>query len=188
MITPAHAFFNWAFLRKWLPPWWVVGGSVLPDVPAFLAFFYLIATRGLNQGAKLRRGHPFRLPDGERQPEPPAGLHGGGLPVTRPAPPDRARAARRLLAQALALRRSRRIGSSYRGRPPDPRRGRLRAALPVPRGLEGSGPISYWNPAYGADTFGVIQVVSAALVLSWLVAERLLARRKARPRKGRAGR
>ncbi len=28
MITPAHAFFNWAILRKWLRPWWVVDTNV----------------------------------------------------------------------------------------------------------------------------------------------------------------
>ncbi len=48
MITSTHAFFNWAILRKWLRPWWVVAGSVLPDTPPFVAFFYLLAEKGLN--------------------------------------------------------------------------------------------------------------------------------------------
>ncbi len=69
MITPAHAFFNWAILRKWLRPWWVVAGSVLPDTPPFVAFFYLLAEKGLNPpgtggffGFVMANGNPNNLP------------------------------------------------------------------------------------------------------------------------------
>jgi hypothetical protein len=69
MITPAHAFFNWAILRKWLRPWWVVAGSVLPDTPPFVAFFYLLAQKGVNPpstggffGFVIANGNPNNLP------------------------------------------------------------------------------------------------------------------------------
>lgn len=69
MITPAHAFFNWAILRKWFRPWWVVAGSVLPDTPPFVAFFYLLMAKGFPDnssggffGFVMANGNPNNQP------------------------------------------------------------------------------------------------------------------------------
>lgn len=169
MITPAHAFFNWAVLGRWLPPWWVVAGSVLPDVPAFAAFFYLLATEGLAGGSGgffgfvMANGNPNRQP-GFMQ----ASFLLNALPLYA------------LAGLAVLLWRGRRwlvalwagwglhVLADFLTHVTD-------AYAPLypflsewrPRGV-----VSYWDPQYGAGAFGLLQLAAAALVLAWLVIQR----------------
>lgn len=178
MITPAHAFFNWAALRKWLPPWWVVAGSVLPDIPAFAAFFYLLIENGFGSrggsmdgffGFVMANGNPNRQP-GFMQ----ASFLLNALPLYA-------------LAGLIVLARRRRwlvalwagwglhILEDFLTHVTD-------AYAPLypffsdwrPRGI-----VSYWDPQYGAQTFGLLQFVAAGLILLWLAVKRVKNRRKA---------
>ena len=64
-----HRDKAWAILGKWFRPPWVVAGSILPDVPSFAAFFYLLAAEGLPDGSGegffgfvMANGNPNRQP------------------------------------------------------------------------------------------------------------------------------
>jgi hypothetical protein len=176
MVTPAHAFFNWAILRKWFRPWWVVAGSVLPDVPPFVAFFYLLAQKGINPpstgsffGFVMANGNPNNLP---------------GFMEARfllNALPLYALVGivvffwRRDWLLALWAGWGLHIVEDFLTHVED-------AYAPLypffpewrPRGI-----VSYWDPQYGAGTFQVIQYSAAGLILAWIVGKRLWARRRA---------
>lgn len=175
MITPAHAFFNWAILRKWFRPWWVVAGSVLPDVPPFVAFFYLLAQKGINQGSMggffgfvMANGNPNRQP--------------GFMEISflLNALPLYALAGTIVLIWrkdwllALWAGWGLHIVADFLTHVED-------AYAPLypffpewsPRGL-----VSYWDPRYGAETFNLVQLAAAVLILAWLVGKRLWKTRK----------
>ncbi len=180
MITPAHAFFNWAILRKWFHPPWVVAGSILPDVPSFAAFFYLLAAKGLPDGSGegffgfvMANGNPNRQPGFME-----ASFLLNALPLY-------------LLVGSIVLiwRRSwllalwagwgLHIVEDFLTHVID-------AYAPLypffpewkPRGV-----VSYWDPRYGAEAFQVVQLSAAGLVLAWIVGKRLwLSRRASRGR------
>lgn len=173
MITPAHAFFNWAALRRWLPPWWVVAGSVLPDIPAFAAFFYLLIQHGFGSGGGsffgfiMANGNPNRQP-GFMQ----ASFLLNALPLYA------------LVGLFVLVWRRRWLVALWAGwglhvledflTHVTDAYAPLYPFLPewTPRGV-----VSYWDPQYGAGSFGLLQLAAAALVLAWLVVQR---RRKQR--------
>ncbi len=180
MITSAHAFFNWAILRKWLPPWWVVGGSILPDLPSYLAFVYLLVTRGLNFGGDIHFG--FLAPNGNPNRQPgfmEAGFVFHALPLFA------------LVAVVALIWRKRWLVAVLAG-------WGLHVVADLLTHVEDAyaplypflmdwkvpGVISYWNPAHGADTFRIIQAAGVILVLAWLIVERLRKRRR-RPKETR---
>lgn len=170
MITPAHAFFNWAILRKWFRPWWVVAGSVLPDVPSFAAFFYLLVVKGFPDsgsggffGFVMANGNPNRQPGFME-----ASFLLNALPLY-------------LLVGAIVLiwRRSwllalwagwglhivedflTHVIDTYAP---------LYPFFPEwkPRGV-----VSYWDPRYGAEAFQAVQYSGAGLILTWILGKRL---------------
>ncbi len=159
MITPAHAFFNWAIFRKWLPPWWVVGGSVLPDLPSYLASSYLVATNGLDFGGDIHFG--FLAPNGNPNRQP-GSMEAGFLLHALPLFAVLAGWGLHIAADLLTH-----VEDAYAPLYPF---------------------LADWNPEYGADTFRIAQAVAVALVLAWLLAERLWKTRKARRRGEGAGR
>lgn len=144
MITPAHAFFNWAILRKWFRPWWVVAGSVLPDAPPFVAFFYLLAQKGFNQGNMggffgfvMANGNPNRQPGFMEM-----SFLLSSLPLYALVGVLVVYLRRKWLSSLWAG-----WGSTHTVRLPDPRRGRLRASLPVLPRVEAAGPGLLLGPA-----------------------------------------
>jgi hypothetical protein len=170
VITPAHAFFNWAVLRKWFRPWWVVAGSVLPDAPPFAAFFYLLAQKGINQGSMngffgfvMANGNPNRQP--------------GFMEVSflLNAVPLYALVGilvlywRKDWLSALWAGWGLHILADFLTHVED-------AYAPLyplfsdwrPRGI-----VSYWDPQYGAETFQAIQYSAAGLILLWLAIKRV---------------
>ncbi len=175
MITPAHAFFNWAVLRKWFRPWWVVAGSVLPDAPPFVAFFYLLAQKGFNEGNMggffgfvMANGNPNRQPGFME-----ASYLLNGLPLYA------------LVGVLVLYWRKQWLSSLWAGwglhiladflTHVEDAYAPLYPFLPEwrPRGL-----VSYWDPQYGAETFQVIQLSAAVLVLLWIIGGWILSRRK----------
>jgi hypothetical protein len=177
MITPAHAFFNWAILGKWLRPWWVVAGSVLPDAPAFAAFFYLLAKEGFATGGGGFFGFVMANGNPNRQPGfveasfllhalPLYGLVGVAVLLWR-----------RDWLLALWAGWGLHIVADYLTHVTD-------AYAPLypffPR-WRVPGVVSYWDPRHGAEPFSVIQLSAAALILAWIVGRRLWKRRGASP-------
>lgn len=175
MITPAHAFFNWAILRKWFRPWWAVAGSVLPDAPPFVAFFYLLAGKGFNGGSMggffgfvMANGNPNRQPGFME-----ASFLLNGLPLYA------------LVGVLVLYLRRDWLSALWAGwglhiladflTHVEDAYAPLYPFLPEwrPRG-----PVSYWDPQYGAETFQIIQLSAAGLVLVWLVGKRVWNRRK----------
>lgn len=161
-----------------MPPWWVVAGSVLPDIPAFAAFFYLLIENGFGSrggsmdgffGFVMANGNPNRQP-GFMQ----ASFLLNALPLYA-------------LAGLIVLARRKRwlvalwagwglhILEDFLTHVTD-------AYAPLypffsdwrPRGI-----VSYWDPQYGAQTFGLLQFVAAGLILLWLAVKRIKNRRKA---------
>ncbi len=175
MITPAHAFFNWAILGKWLRPWWVVAGSVLPDAPAFLAFFYLLAKEGFGGGGGGFFGFVMANGNPNRQPgfvEASFLLH--ALPLYG------------LVGVAVLLRRRVWLVALWAGWGLHVLEDFLThvedAYAPLypffrewrPRGI-----VSYWDPRHGAETFQAVQLAAAGLILAWILGRRLWASREA---------
>lgn len=177
MVTPAHVLFNWAILKKWLSPWWVVAGSVLPDIPPFVAFFYLLAQKGINPpsmggffGFVMANGNPNRQP-GFMEVSflltalPLFALVGVAVLVWRKG-----------WLVALWAGWGLHIAGDFLTHVED-------AYAPLypffpewrPRGI-----VSYWDPRYGAETFNTIQLVAAVVVLAWIAGQRLRKRRRAR--------
>lgn len=174
MITPAHAFFNWAILRKWFRPWWVVAGSVLPDLPPFAAFFYLLATQGFSGGSGgffgfvMANGNPNRQP-GFMEASfllsalPLYGLVGLAVLFWR-----------RDWLSALWAGWGLHLLADYLTHVSD-------AYAPLypffpewaPRGI-----VSYWEVDYGAQTFQTVQLAAAGAILAWLLGKRLWTRRR----------
>jgi hypothetical protein len=172
MITPAHAFFNWAILRKWLAPWWVVAGSALPDVPSYLAFLYLLAAKGFGGsgngffGFIMANGNPNRQP-GFMQTS--FLLH--ALPLFA------------LVGFVLLLWRGKWLLSLWAGWGlhilGDFLTHVTDAYAPLypffpewrPRGI-----VSYWDPRYGADVFQAVQLSAFGLVVAWLLGKWLWTR------------
>lgn len=177
MITPAHAFFNSAILGKWLRPWWVVAGSVLPDAPAFLAFFYLLAKEGFGAGGGGFFGFVMANGNPNRQPgfvEASFLLH--ALPLYG------------LVGVAVLLRRrdwlvalwagwGLHVVADYLTHVTDA----YAPLYPFFPQWRIPGVVSYWDPRYGAEAFSLIQLSAAALVLAWIVGRRLRRRRGASP-------
>jgi hypothetical protein len=181
VITPAHAFFNWAILRKWFHPWWVVAGSVLPDLPPFIAFFYLLAEEGLNPpsmggffGFVMANGNPNRQPGFV---EVSFLLH--ALPLYA------------LVSIFVFFWRGEWLVSLWAGwglhivvdflTHVEDAYAPLYPFFPEwrPRGL-----VSYWDPQYGAGAFQAIQYSAAGLILVGIFGKRLWARRKASSNRG----
>lgn len=175
MITPAHAFFNWAILGKSFRPWWVVAGSVLPDAPPFVAFFYLLAEKGFNQGSVggffgfvMANGNPNRQPGFME-----ASFLLNGLPLY-------------VLVGILVLYwRKDWLSALWAGwglhmladflTHVEDAYAPLYPLFPEwkPRGI-----VSYWDPQYGAEAFQAIQYSAAALILVWVVGKRIWTWRK----------
>ncbi|CAN5280039.1 hypothetical protein BH20ACT11_BH20ACT11_01060 [soil metagenome] len=175
MITPAHAFFNWAILRKWFRPWWVVAGSALPDAPPFAAFFYLLLQKGFNEGNMggffgfvMANGNPNRQPGFME-----ASFLLNGLPLYA------------LVGVLVLYWRKQWLSSLWAGwglhiladflTHVEDAYAPLYPFLPEwrPRGL-----VSYWDPAYGAETFQVVQLSAAGLILLWILGKLVWTRRK----------
>ncbi len=171
MVTPAHAFFNWAILRKWFRPWWVVAGSVLPDAPAFVAFFYLLVVNGFDTGSGgffgfvMANGNPNNQPGFME-----ARFLLNALPLYA------------LVGVVVLFWRREWLVSLWAGWGlhivEDFLTHVTDAYAPLypffpdwrPRGI-----VSYWDPRYGAETFQVVQLAAFALILAWIVGERLRA-------------
>ncbi len=176
MITPAHALFNWVILKKWFRPPWVVVGSVLPDAPPIIAFFYLLAEKGINPpsmggffGFVMTNGNPNRQP--------------GFMEISflLNALPLYALAGTIVLVwrkdwlSALWAGWGLHIVADFLTHVQD-------AYAPLypffqnwrPRGI-----VSYWDPQYGAETFQAIQYSAAGLILTWIFGKRLWAWRRA---------
>ncbi len=176
MLTPAHAFFNWAILRKWFRPWWVVAGSVLPDAPPFVAFFYLLAEKGINQGSTggffgfvMANGNPNRQP--------------GFMEVSflLNALPLYALVGilvliwRKDWLSALWASWGLHIVADFLTHVEDA----YAPLYPFFQNWRPTGIVSYWDPRYGAETFQAIQYSAAGLILAWIFGKRLWARRRA---------
>lgn len=174
MITPAHAFFNWAILRRWFSPWWVVAGSVLPDAPPVVAFFYLLAQKGFNQGSMggffgfvMANGNPNRQPGFME-----VSFLLNGLPLYG------------LVGFAVLLWRKDWLSSLWAGwglhiladflTHVEDAYAPLYPFLPewTPRGL-----VSYWDPRYGAENFQLVQLSAAGLILLWIVGKEVWKRK-----------
>lgn len=165
MVTPAHAFFNWAILRKWFRPWWVIAGSVLPDVPPFIAFFYLLAARGIPEsgggffGFIMANGNPNRQPGFME-----ASFLLNALPLYVLAG-IAVLIWRRDWLVALWTGWGLHVLEDFLTHVTD-------AYAPLypffpewrPRGI-----ISYWDPAYGAEAFQIVQLSATVLILAWLL-------------------
>jgi hypothetical protein len=173
MITPAHAFFNWAILRRWFRPWWVVAGSVLPDIPSFAAYFYLLAAEGFSTGGGggffafvMANGNPNNQPGFME-----ARFLLNALPLYG------------LVGIAVLAWRKEWLLALWAGWGlhivEDLLTHVTDAYAPLypffpdwrPPGI-----VSYWDPRYGADTFQVIQLLAAGLILAWFVGKHLRAR------------
>lgn len=176
MITPAHAFFNWTILRKWFSPWWVVAGSVLPDLPPFAAFFYLLAVKGINTGNMggffgfvMANGNPNRQPGFV---EASFLLHSltlcalawGAFFLWR-------RGWMFSLWAGWALH----VVGDYLTHVSDA----YAPLYPFFMNWRPSGIVSYWQPEYGAGIFSVIQLSAAALALVWILGKRFWMRSRA---------
>ncbi len=176
MITPAHAFFNWAILRKWFRPWWVVAGSVLPDIPSFTAFLYLLAAKGFPGsggggffGVVMANGNPNRQPGFMEMSFllnalPLYGLVGVVVLVWRSdwLLPLWAGWGLHILEDFLTH-----VVDAYA------------PLYPFFPGWRPLGVVSYWDPRYGAESFQAVQYSAAGAILVWVVAERLWSRHKA---------
>ncbi len=169
MLTPAHAFFNWAILRRWFRSWWVVVGSVLPDIPSFAAFFYLLAQKGINRGSGgffsfvMANGNPNRQPSFME-----ASFLLNALPLYVLVG-IAVLAWRKEWLLALWAGWGLHILEDFLTHVTD-------AYAPLyPFFLDWRPPgiVSYWDPRYGAETFQVIQLSAAGLVLIWIVAKHL---------------
>ncbi|MDQ3316967.1 MAG: hypothetical protein M3522_06480 [Actinomycetota bacterium] len=175
MVTPAHAFFNWAILRKWFHPWWVVAGSVLPDAPPFVAFFYLLAQKGINPpsmggffGFVMANGNPNRQP--------------GFMEISflLNALPLYALVGILVLVwrkdwlSALWAGWGLHIVEDFLTHVEDA----YAPLYPFFQEWRPPGIVSYWDPRYGAESFQAIQYSVAGLILAWIFGKRLLARRR----------
>ncbi len=175
MITPAHAFFNWAILRKWLPPWWVVAGSVMPDAPSFIAFFYLLAARGINVpeeggffGFVMANGNPNRQPGFME-----TSFLLNALPLFALAG-ILVLILRRDWLSALWAGWGLHVAADFLTHVEDA----YAPLYPFFPDWRPEGIVSYWDPRYGAQTFQTIQYSAAGLILAWLLFERLRKRRR----------
>ncbi len=175
MVTPAHAFFNWAILRKWLRPWWVVAGSVLPDTPPFVAFFYLLVAKGFPDnsgggffGFVMANGNPNNLPGFME-----ARFLLNALPLYA------------LVGAVVFFWRKDWLSALWAGwglhivedfltHVEDA----YAPLYPFFQEWRPPGIVSYWDPRYGAETFQAIQYSAAGLILAWIAGKRLWARRR----------
>ena len=178
MVTPAHAFFNWAILRKWFRPWWVVAGSVLPDVPAFAAFFYLLVAKGFPDssnggffGFVMANGNPNNQPGFLE-----ARFLLNALPLYA------------LVGVVVFFWRREWLASLWAGWGLHVVEDFLTHVedayaplYPFFREWRPRGVVSYWDPRYGAEAFSMIQLSAAALVLAWIAGRGLWRRRRASP-------
>ncbi len=177
MVTPAHAFFNWAILRKWFRPWWVVAGSVLPDVPPFVAFFYLLVAKGFPDssgggffGFVMANGNPNNQPGFLE-----ARFLLNALPLYA------------LVGVVVFFWRREWLTSLWAGWGLHVVEDFLTHVedayaplYPFFRGWRPRGVVSYWDPQYGAQAFQLIQLAAFALIVAWIVGKRLRARSRRR--------
>lgn len=177
MVTPAHAFLNWAILRKWFRPPWVVAGSVLPDVPAFVAFFYLLVAKGFPDssgggffGFVMANGNPNNLPGFLE-----ARFLLNAMPLYA------------LVGVVVFFWRGEWLTSLWAGWGLHVVEDFLthvedaHAPLyPFFREWRPRGVVSYWDPPYGAQAFQLIQLAVFALIVAWIVGKRLRARSRRR--------
>lgn len=184
MITPAHAFFNWAILRKWFSPWWVVAGSVLPDLPPFAAFFYLLAARGFNEGNMggffgfvMANGNPNRQPGFM---EASFLLH--SLTLCALAWVVCLFWRRRRWMLSLWVGWALHVMGDYLTHVSDA----YAPLYPFFPDWQPAGIVSYWEPEYGAGIFSAMQLSAAGLVLVWILGARLRIVRRTSGVRGKA--
>lgn len=169
-MTPAHAFFNWALLGRQFRPWWVVYGSVLPDVPSYLAFLYLLGKKGFPAGGSegffgfvMANGNPNRQP-GFMEASfllnalPLYAL--GGIVVLL---------WRREWLLALWAGWGLHVVEDFLTHVTDA----YAPLYPFFPEWKVRGIVSYWDPRYGAEVFNLIQLSAAGLILAWILGKYL---------------